>query len=196
MAMYLALGTGLLVAGSAVAQTERGGLGLRAGVGTDITLGLAYGLEINYTKVAGPGALQLGVMGFGGRFSEDSEEGCCTYHEKTDLVVAAAIANYLFGYARPGPYFVFGLGVGVIGVDWREESPDDVSLGPFLPGGGSYQEADATAAGTIVNAGIGQRLSSRVDIRLQVPTFFLVSEAPGGASSVVPTLTVSLGYRF
>lgn len=195
-ATVLGLWVGLLVAGPAAAQVERGGMGLRAGVGTDITLGLAYGLEINYTRVAGSGAFQLGVMGFGGRFSEDSQEGCCTYHEETDVLVAAALANYLFAYTQPGPYFVVGVGVGAIGVEWREESPDDISLGPSLPGGGSYQDADATAAGTIVNVGIGQRLSRRVDIRVQAPTFFMVSEAPGEASSVVPTFTVSLGYRF
>jgi hypothetical protein len=158
----LALCAGVLFAGPAVAQTEEGGIGLRIGAGTDVSLGLAGGLEINYARIMGAGALEFGVMVFGGRFSEDSDEGCCTYHETTNLIVGAALANYLVAYTAPGPYFVLGVGAGVISVSYREESPDDTSLGPSLPGGGSPSEDDGAVAGTILNVGIanGSRRAS------------------------------------
>lgn len=182
--------------GTASAQ-DSDGLGLRVGVGTDINLGVAFGAEINYTRLLGDNALQLGLAGFGGKFEEDSEEGCCSYHEETTIFVVGALANYLLSYslARSGPYFVVGVGAGAISVEWEERSPDDTSLGPPLPGGGSMQSEDGTSAGAIVNFGIGQRFSERLDIRAQVPTFF-VSSAPGDATAVVPTFTITLGYRF
>lgn len=199
----LALGAvaGMLGALPAAAQTAPGGVGLRVGLGTDISLGIAGGAEINYGRMLGANAVEMGLMLFGGRFSEESIDenfasvGCCRYSERTDVVVLAALANYLFGYNTPGPYFVGGFGLGAISVSWREESPDDTSLCPPLPGGGSVDEEDGVVAGTVLNLGIGTRLSPRVDLRAQVPLFITVSDSPGG-NSVIPTFAVTLGYRF
>jgi hypothetical protein len=185
----------LVAVSEPVYSPESDGVGLRFGAGTDITLGLAYGAELNYTKVLGGNAIELGLAGFGGSFDETTEEGCCTYNEETNILVLAAVVNYLISYARSGPYFVAGFGVGGISVDWEERSPDDISLGTLLPNGGSMQSEDASSAGTILNFGIGQRFSKSFDIRAQVPTFFVFS-APGEASGVVPTFTLTLGLRF
>lgn len=198
--LLLGVTAGLVAAVPAAAQTPRG-FGVRAGLGTDISLGIAGGVEINYGRPVGTGRAEFGLMLFGGSFSEESVDedfasvGCCRYREETNVFVAAALANYLFGYGTSGPYFVGGFGVGLISISWREESPDDTSLGPQLPGGGSVDEEDGTVGGTVLNLGVGTRLSPRVDIRAQVPLFITVAESPGD-NSVIPTFAITLGYRF
>jgi len=94
-----------------------------------------------------------------------------------------------------GPYFVAGIGVGIFSVDWREESPTDVSLGSPLAGGGSFQEEDGTAAGAILNFGIGHRFTEQIDLRAQVPPFLIGSGDQRGTQAV-PTFTLTLGVGF
>ena len=77
----------------------------------------------------------------------------------------------------------------------RYENTTNQILGTPLPGGGSMQSDDGTSAGVILNFGIGHRFSEQLDVRGQIPTFF-VSNAPGDATSVVPTFELTLGYRF
>ncbi|MFQ5510314.1 MAG: outer membrane beta-barrel protein [Candidatus Krumholzibacteriia bacterium] len=184
------------VGGTAYAQLADG-VGLRGGIGTDISGGLAFGAEINYTRALGFNGVELSLAFFGGSFDESTNEGIHTYDETTDIFVVGAIANYLFLYSleKPGPYFVAGVGVGAISVDWEERSLTDTSLGTALPGGGSMQAEDATSGGTIVNFGIGHRFTEQLDVRAQIPTFFVFS-APGEATAVVPTFTATVGYRF
>ena len=88
-----------------------------------------------------------------------------------------------------------GAGVGAFSVEWREESLTDSSLGTVLPGGGSFQEEDGSAAGLILNLGIGHRFSEKFDLRAQLPTFFIGSGENRG-EKVVPTLTVTAGIAF
>jgi hypothetical protein len=186
----------IIAGGDAYGQPLQG-VGVRAGIGTDIHLGIAYGAEVNYTKEINFNALELGLAFFGGSFDEETDEGIHTYNEETTIFVVAALANYLFMYSleKPGPYFVAGVGVGAISVEWEERSSTDTSLGPLLPGGGSMQSEEGSSAGTIVNFGIGHRFSENLDVRGQVPTLFIPS-APGDATSVVPTFTLTVGYRF
>jgi hypothetical protein len=190
----------LLIGVQAQAQTEEvGGIGIRAGVGTDINLGLAYGAEINYAKYLGRDAFEIALAVYAGHYEEESEEGGNIYEETTDIMVIGALVNYLFLYSmdEPGPYFVAGFGFGAVSMEWEEKSATDSSLGTPLPGvpGGSMQDADGSAGGTIINFGIGYRINKQVDIRAQLPTF-LVFSTPGDASSVIPTFTITLGYRF
>ena len=51
------------------------------------------------------------------------------------------MANYLINYSpgKPRLFFVAGIGLGSINVEWEERSPTDESLGALLPGGGSIQ---------------------------------------------------------
>jgi len=177
---------------------EKNGAGLRLGIGTDITGGIAYGGEINYNLVRPNGAaFEMALMIFGGSFEETTEEAINTYVENTDVFAVAAVGNYLFNYAmeKSGPYFVAGVGVGAFSVDWEESSTTDTSLGTPLPGGGSKQDESGTAGGMILNFGIGGRFSEKFDLRFSVPTFFLFG-TPGEAAGVVPTFTLTAGLRF
>jgi len=173
-----------------------GSIGIRAGIGTDINLGLAYGGGINYLFNLNPNAIELGLVVFGGH-SEETTEDYNTYTEKTDVLVYGVLANYLFGYElRKSCFFgLIGLGFSAISVEWEESSPDDVSLGTPLLGGGSKQSEDATAAGSVFNVGFGIAFDGGFDIRAEAPIIFIF-DAPGDASSVVPTFLATLGYHF
>lgn len=188
----------LLIAGTVCGQTSPQ-IGIRGGIGTDINLGLAYGLGGNFliNLPNNNNSLELGVVFFGGSFKESTDEGIHTYEEKTDIFVFGLLANYLIGYTprQPGLFFITGVGIASISVDWEERSSTDSSLGPPLPGGGSMQSSDGTTGGTVLNLGIGKSFSSGLDIRAELPVIVAFAP-PGGASSVVPNLIVTLGYRF
>lgn len=187
----------LLVAGATnVYAQKRPAIGLRAGIGTDADLGIAYGVGANYLVTLPNNAVELGLIVFGGSFEETTEE-YNTYEETTDLVVFGVMANYLVGY-RPGEsstFFVAGMGLASVSVDWEERSPNDVSLGTPLPGGGSMQSASGSAAGTVFNLGVGQSFKGGFDLRLEVPVILAFS-APGEAATVVPTVIATAGVRF
>jgi hypothetical protein len=186
-------------ANAASAQNaEKAGLvGVRLGIGTDITGGIAYGAQLNYTLDQNPNAFELGLAVYGGKFEESTDEGMHTYDEETSIFVIGAMANYLFRHALElsGPYFLAGIGVGAMSVEWEERSTTDTSLGTPLPGGGSMQDDDGTAAGLILNFGIGHRFNERLDLRFQVPTFF-ISGSDDRDGKTVPTFTLTAGLFF
>jgi len=177
-------------------SNESGSIGIRAGIGTDINLGLAYGGGINYLLNLNQNAVEIGLVVFGGN-SEETTEDYNTYTETTDVLVYGVLANYLFGYELKKSCFfgLVGFGFTAISVEWEESSPDDESLGTPLPGGGSKQSEDATAAGSILNFGFGVAFDGGFDIRVEAPIIFIF-DAPGDASSIVPTFMATLGYHF
>jgi hypothetical protein len=172
-------------------------IGIRAGIGTDKTFGLAYGAGGNYLLTYPKSSLELGVLLFGGSFDETSDEGIHTYEETTDIFVFAAMANYLIGHTpqQPGMFFIAGIGLGSVSIEWEERSSTDVSLGTPLPGGGSMQSEDGSAGGTVFNLGVGSAFAGGFDVRAELPVIVTFS-APGESSAVVPTLIVTAGYRF
>jgi len=194
--MFIVVCTVIVAGNSAYAQ-ESGAVGIRLGIGTDLSGGIAYGGQLNYTLFQNRNAVEMGLAVFGGKFEEDSNNGFNDYHEETTIFVVGAIVNYLFRYALdiPSPYFLAGIGVGSISVEWEERSDTDSSLGTPLPGGGSMQSEDATAAGLILNFGIGHRFNETFDLRAQVPTFF-ISETENRDGKVVPTITITAGLSF
>ena len=100
---------------------------------------LAYGIGGNYLIDLQSNALELGILFFSGSFEEESTEGIHICKEKTDTIVFGMMANYLINYSpgKPRLFFVAGIGLGSINVEWEERSPTDESLGALLPGGGS-----------------------------------------------------------
>jgi len=187
---------GCLVVTSAQAQADPK-IGLRAGVGTDINLGLAYGVGANYLLSFPQNSLELGVILFGGSFDETSDEGMHTYDETTDLFVFGLLANYLIGYTpnQPGTFFIAGIGLASISMEWEERSKTDESLGTPLSGGGSMQSVDGSAGGTVFNLGFGRSFTNGFDVRAELPVIVSFS-APGEASAVIPSLIVTAGIRF
>ena len=171
------------------------GIGVRGGIGTDITFGgLACGAGVN--SLFG-GQLEIGVVFYYGSFEETSDEGVNTYDETTEVTAFAALANYLYGYERghSGWFFVSGVGLAYLGVYWEERSDTDVTLGTLLPGGGSMQDWEGSVGGLLFNLGAGYALSSGLDLRLEIPIVIAFGDT-GGASGVIPLFTLTAGYRF
>jgi hypothetical protein len=183
-----------LVSPSFALQTSR--YGIRGGLGTDINLGLAFGLGGNFL-LAGSTPLELGGYLFKNHSSETSYEYDHEYNETTDIMVFALLSNYLINYTQghTGSFFTAGAGVGIITLNWEEESPTDESLGELLPGGGSRQDASGTAAGFIFSLGWGMAFSEVMDFRVEAP-IIVVTDTPGEASSIAPTFIATLGYAF
>jgi len=173
-----------------------GSFGIRGGVGTDITGGLAYGGSINYQFPLGQNWAEIGPVLYISH-SEETTEEFNTYIETTDLTVFGVLANYLFNYdpTASGAFFLAGFGFAAVSVEWEEKSDTDISLGTPLPGGGSKQSEDGTAGGSVFNVGAGYKFQGKVDIRAELPVIFIFG-APGETSSVAPTFTVTLGIRF
>lgn len=193
----LLFGAALIIGGFGFAFGQTGSFGIRGGVGTDISGGLAYGGSVNYMIPAGGNAVEIGATVFGGSFEETTEEEINTYEETTDLFVVGVIANYLLNYSpdKSGLFVLAGAGLGVVTVEWEERSDTDTSLGTPLPNGGSKQAEDGTAGGSIVNIGAGFSAGNGFDMRLEIPVIVIFS-APGEAASVAPALTLTAGFRF
>jgi len=187
---------GFIAGGSVQAQTGPR-VGIRAGVGTDINLGLAYGVGANYLISFPQNSLELGFVFFGGSFKETSDEGMHTYEETTDIAVFGLLANYMIGYqpGTPGTFFIAGFGLASVNVEWEERSPTDVSLGPLLPDGGSMQSEDGSAGGTVFNLGLGRSFAGGLDLRAELPVIISFA-APGEAAAVIPTAIITAGMRF
>ncbi len=179
------------------AAQEKGPFSLRLGVGTDITLGTAYGIGGRFTTMgSGRTATEFGADFYVAR-SEETTEEFHTYKEKTDLNVFAARINWLFNYSPKSRdwYYLFGTGAGAFSVEWEESSETDTSLGTPCCGGGSLQREEGTVFGAIVNFGFGRFLTDSVDFRVELP-IFLIPSSVGEAANVVPTLTATIGMRF
>ena len=177
-------------------QREVGdGLGVRAGVGADITFaGAAFGAGINHLVLSD---LEAGLLIYYGRVEETSNNGFNEYRETTEVTAFAILANYLYGY-RPNTdvwYLVGGIGLAYLGVYWEERSDTDTTLGELLPGGGSRDTFEGGVGGTLFNVGAGYAFAGGFDLRLEVPVLLAFGDT-GGASGVVPLFTLSAGYRF
>jgi len=185
----------LVVSSSAPAfETER--IGVRGGIGTDINLGVAFGGGANFL-LAGKSPLELGALIFSNHSRETTTTDFHEYIESTDILVIGITGNYLFGYmpAKSSTFFVAGSGLGIMNVNWEEKSYTDESLGEHLDGGGSKQTADGSAAGLIMNVGVGKNFTPKFDVRFEIPILIMTS-TPGEASSIVPTLTLTAGVSF
>ncbi len=175
-------------------ETER--IGIRGGIGTDINLGMAYGLGANFL-LAGNSPVELGALVFSSHSREETTIGSHEYIESTDILVIGITGNYLIGYmpAKSSTFFVAGSGLGIINVNWEEKSYTDESLGEYLDGGGSKMSSDGTAAGLILNLGVGKSFSEAFDMRFEIP-IIIITDTPGDASSIAPTFTLTAGIAF
>jgi hypothetical protein len=182
----------LLIANVTYGQTEQAGtFGVRAGIGTDISFGISYGVGFNYRVQEN---MEMGLILFGAKFSETSDNGFNIYEETTKVFALGAQANWLFNN-RPDetkPFFIAGTGLAFVSYDWEERSATDTSLGTPLPGGGSMQTDAGGTGGIIFEVGAGMTFSSPFDLRFEVPILIPFAEVTG----VVPLFVLTAGYRF
>ena len=181
----------LLISGLVFGQSKEGSFGIRAGIGTDISLGIAYGGNLNYCLMED---FELGLNLFGGKFSETSDNGIHNYDETTSVFVLGAMGTWLFNHhpQETKPYFLTSAGLGFISYDWEERSDTDSSLGTPLPGGGSMQSESGNTGGLLLGLGFGMTFAGPFDLRFDVPILLTFSETVG----VVPLFMFTAGYRF
>ena len=168
----------------------------RVALGTDISLGLGYGVGLRIFQPMGGNTLEFGPDFYYSKSKETTIESN-EYTETTELTLFAVRVNRLVGYTpgKQGTFYIFGTGAAAVSVYWQEESPTDTSLGTPCCGGGSKHDAEGTGFAMIFNVGVGKALGGGRDVRLEFP--ILVSFAQyGGASSFIPTMTVSAGMNF
>ena len=182
---YLVAGLLLLIAPRASAADQ---LGLRGGVGTDPSLGLAYSAGASWLVAPGvQNPVEIGVDLFYAHSRSSSFENDNEYIEETWLTLLAVRADILFGYSpeQPGLYQVAGFGVAAGSVEWEETSEDDPTADSFFEG---------TASATVLDLGLGYVLGGGLDLRVSAPILFFLGET-GGAAAVVPTLTATATLR-
>lgn len=171
---------------------QAGTFGIRAGLGTDISGGLAYGVGFNYRLQS---AMEMGLVVFGGKSTETSDNGFNIYEETTKVFVLGAQANWLFNHHPDEAklFFITGTGLAFINADWEERSDTDTSLGTPLPNGGSMQSESGSTGGAIFDIGLGHTFKSPFDLRFEVPII-----VPFGYENigVIPTFIFTAGYRF
>lgn len=190
--LLLPLSLSLMVLVANGQADQIGTFGIRGGIGTDISLGISYGAGFNYRLQEN---MELGLVLFGGKFSETSNNGFNDYDETTNIFAIAAQANWLFNH-RPNetkPFFIAGTGLASISYKWEERSATDTSLGTPLPGGGSMQSEEGSTGGIIFNIGAGMTFASPFDLRFEMPIMI-----PFGIENVgvVPLFMLTAGYRF
>lgn len=93
--IFVLLGLTFIVAPAFSQNDQTGTFGVRGGIGTDISLGISYGLGFNYRLKEN---MEMGLVVFGGKFSETSDNGYNVYDETTEIFALAAQANWLFNY--------------------------------------------------------------------------------------------------
>ncbi|MFC1568311.1 hypothetical protein ACFL37_01275 [Candidatus Margulisiibacteriota bacterium] len=186
--------TALVVLSLSFQTASLAAIGFRGGLGTDISGGLAIGVNGNYQKDMGFFTSEFGVSLFNANNSYDSTSGGNTYTEKTGLTILGGLTNLLVNYQPNNLFFVAGAGLGLINLTWSETSPTDTSLGTPLPGGGSEQSTDALVAGSVLNLGFGYLFENGFDLRFEAP-IVLVFSVPGNAAAVVPAFTITGGMR-
>lgn len=184
----------ILVLSLAIHTAASARMAFRMGLGTDLSGGLAVGLNGSYHIDTGPFVSELGFSLFNANNTYTSNNGFNDYTETTGLTVVGGLANMLFNYQPDSPFFVAGAGLGLINLTWKETSPTDTSLGTLLPGGGSEQSTDALVAGSVLNVGFGYLFGDNFDLRFEAP-MIVVFSAPGNAAAVVPTFTITGGMR-
>ncbi len=158
--IYLLLCLPFIISSSYGQTDQTGSFGIRAGIGTDISLGIAYGAGFNYRLQEN---MELGLVLFGGKFSESTEEGIHIYDETTQIFAIGAQANWLFSH-RPDetkPFFIAGTGLTFISSEYEQSSTTDTSLGASLPGGGSVQFEDGSTGGAIFTIALALPLAAR-----------------------------------
>jgi hypothetical protein len=157
--LYLLLSFTYIIINAYGQVDQIGTFGIRAGIGTDISLGISYGAGFNYRLKEN---MELGLVLFGGKFSETSNNGFNDYDETTNIFAIATQANWLVNHSpdETKPFFIAGTGIAFISYEWEEKSATDTSLGTPLPSGGSMQSEEG---------GAGMTFNGPFDLRFEVP---------------------------
>jgi len=174
----------------------KGRIGIRGGIGTDTEGGLVGCGSLSYLVPTYPNPFEIGFLVLSASIEEITENSY-TYVSRTDILATSLYINYLFNYrfSPKGLFLVLGTGLTFVDVMWEKSSDTDTSLGKSLPDGGSTQSDEGGSFGILFQFGLGYKFSNSVNMRLEVPVFY-INDPPGEASSIATTFVLSIGMRF
>lgn len=174
---------GMLTSASAM-DFEHPAWGIRGAIGTDISLVPAFGGELSLAfDFEDTTWLEFDL----GYFRSSYHWTGTTAVEDTTTNIVLLRANRLFNYNpdKPGTFYFFGSGVGVVNVYWEETSK---SSGSYL------DDSGGTGGGFIVSVGVGHTFAGGFEVKLDLPILIVFGGYYGTAVS--PMLGIGAGIRF
>lgn len=182
----------LVVAALPSLAQDKPELSARAGIGTDLNLGIAVGGGLGWIlRFPGWPPVEAGIDLYYYHGVDSSQEmvgpSLNTYNDTTTLMVYAVSANLLHSYApgQRGLYYITGLGLGAVSVDWIHQSPQDTSYN---------DSGDYTGGGLLINLGLAYAFGSGFELRLLAP--ILVFRGPLDTLGFSPMLNLAASLRF
>ncbi len=174
----------------------KGRIGIRGGIGTDTAGGLVGCGSLSYLVPTYPNPLEIGFLVLSASI-EKKTDNSHTYVARTDILASGLYINYLYNYrySPKGLFLVLGTGLVFVDIMWEKSSDTDTSLGKLLPDGGSTQSDEGGRMGILFQFGLGYKFSNSVNMRLEVPVFY-INDPPGDASSIATIFVLSLDVRF
>jgi hypothetical protein len=158
-----------------------------------------YSAQIDLTEVGETHSVELALAAFGARLDQAytgvAASRLHAYEEVTHAEGLGLVGSLLIGHARSGlrPYWVAGIGVGPLWVEWRKVSPTDDGLGTRLVVDGSFREESVVKLGSMLQVGIGLRLRQRFDLRAQGQALVVPSTNAREDLKFMPAVTLSAG---
>lgn len=160
-------------------------MSIRLGLGTDVSLGLAYSAGIRFFA---------DNLEFGPDFYVSSTEWHDDrYKETTDISVLAFQANIRSPMHKPSRYLLYGIGAAAVNVYWVESSESDTSLGTPCCNGGSKHDFEGTVFGLVTNLGMGFELTQSTEMQISFPVIIIFGVNDN--TLFVPTLTAHLLFN-
>jgi len=175
--------------------------GVRGGAGIDAGGRMVYDAQLGLADLSGSPAVEVAIRGLGEAFSTRSYEtrrASLTFENYEEIRVwgIGLMADFLFRHSMEsrGPYLMLGLGVGPLWYRGRLESTDP-RVGEPLPTGGGFLEEEGVSVGSLLSAGLGQRLHRRVDLRAQATLMLLPSTDQREELELISMFTLTAGIR-
>jgi hypothetical protein len=168
-------------------------LGVHAGAGISGGGDLVYEALIDLADLSCSPGVAVALRAFGEASARRTTPVSPTREEQEEMRVwgVGLIAEVLLRHSLEtrGPYVAVGLGVGPLWFRWRLDS-----IGPGVPPEIGAEEEGLTV-GSILSAGLGQRLHPSVDVRAQATAVLVPSTDLREDLALIPFFTLTAGVR-
>ena len=172
----------------AKAQQEDCCFGLRFGIGSDLSLGISYRVEIDYRLVED---FEFGLLVLGTSSLRTKQSGNDTYTESRRMSFFGGVGSWLF-YHRPDeikPYYLLSVGGGLL-------SYQKTGYNPNRQGHVSYYSSpyyiNTSAEAIMFGFGVGYTIKSPLDLALDLPLIIPLTDKVGP----IPLFMLTVGFKF
>ena len=171
---------------NALAAQATSSKNIRAAIGTDINLGLGYGVNFRFQRYSGGNTFEFGPDIYFANSTDTYDEGLHTYTDKSSLAIFGVRFNTLFDYVpgKTGSFFIVGAGAAAISGEWSTDSATDSS---------AIDSGDIEGFASLINFGYGNALNKQADFRIEFPILIFSAY---NQTIFAPTITASYGVSF